>query len=122
MKGYLPCRKCAICCLNKIRYRRVCNFQSLVTSKSYDMKSFITCAFVNVVYLIICPCGLQYMGHTVRARHLRIKEHIANIRQGFPGHIVSKHYLQCHNKNPAGLMFLAIDKFTPFWRGSFLRW
>lgn len=36
-------------------------------------------------------------------------------------HSVPKKYAKCHNKNPDGTSFMAIDKFSPHWRGSFIR-
>lgn len=47
-----------------------------------------------------------------------MNKHIGNIKRGFPGHSVSKHYAQCHGKNPDGTLFMAIDKFVPDWIGS----
>ena len=66
----------------------------------------------------MCPCGLQYVGRTKRPLHVRLNEHIANIRNGFEEHSVSKHYLLVHNCNPKDTVFLGIDKFTAHWRGS----
>lgn len=65
---------------------------------------------------MICPCGLQCVGRTMRAMNVRVKEHITNIKKGFPKHSVSRHYLEWHNENPAGTTFIA--RFTPHWRGS----
>lgn len=58
------------------------------------------------------------MDRTVRAMNVRIKEHVASIKKGFHKHTVSRHYLECHNKNPAGTTFTAVDRFTPHCRGS----
>lgn len=76
------------------------------------------CTTLNVVYLLICPCGLQYVGSTIQAMNVRVNEHITNIKKCFLKHSVSRHYLECHNKNPAGTTFIAIDRVNPDWRGS----
>lgn len=39
-------------------------------------------------------------------------EHIANIKEGFPKHSLSKQYALRHNQNPKGTTFLGIDRFT----------
>lgn len=62
------------------------------------MKTFITCYTPNVVYLLTCPCGFQYNGSTIRLLQVRINEHIGNIKRGFKGHPVSRHYLEVHKK------------------------
>lgn len=82
------------------------------------LKDFISCRTEGVVYMLQCPCTLQYIGRTKRPMWKRIQEHIQNIRNVFLKHSVSRHFLQCHNKNPVGLKFWAIDKYKPHWRGS----
>lgn len=100
-----------------IKAKKICQFKSHTTVKVYDINTFITCTSKNVVYLLIFSCGLQYVDRTMSAMNVRFKEHLANIRKGFPKHTVSRHYLKCHNKNPAGTTVIAIDRFTPHWRG-----
>lgn len=50
--------------------------------------------------------------------HIRLSEHVANIRRGFPKHSLSKHYALKHDCNPEGTSFLGIDKFCGHSRGS----
>lgn len=59
--------------------------------------------------MLNCPCGQQYIGRTIRKLQNRVKEHLANIRSGFPGHSVSKHYAKYHGKNLAGTIIIGID-------------
>lgn len=117
-KGFFPCWKFAVCYSNKNKDWKMCQFKSNVTARVYDINTFITWTSQNVVYLLICPCGLQYVGHTIRAMNVRIKDHVDNIKKGLPKHVLYRHYFDCHNKNPAGTTFTAIDRFTPHWRGS----
>lgn len=118
LKGYYPCRKCSVCQVNCIKERRVCEFQSNIASTRYRIDSFITCSSKNVVYLLECSCGLQYVGRTIRTLQVRVNGHLGNIRRGFPGHSASKHFVRAHDKNPSGLRILGIDKYIPHWRGS----
>lgn len=87
-KGFFPCHKCKVCRINGDKNRKICQFKSNSATKVYDIDTFITCTSKNVVYLLTCPCGLQYVGRTMRAMNVRIKEHIKNIKKGFPKHTV----------------------------------
>lgn len=121
IKVFYPCIKCAVCQTNSFKNRKYASFQSNSTSKTYDVRSFLTCTSKNVVYIITCPCGLQYVGRTTCTFQVRMNEHIANIKKGFPKHSLSKHFDQCHDRNPVGTSFMAIDQFNPSWRGSHVK-
>lgn len=119
LKGFFPCRKCKVCRTSQTI--RTSSFSARVTSKVYNIKDFITCGTVGVVYLLICPCGLQYVGRTTCALNVRIEEYLGNIRRGFIGHSVSKHFRLHHDRNSTLLKVIAIEKFTPHWRGNNLK-
>lgn len=70
LKGFFPCRRCSVCHLNKNQGKRISQFQSTATSRYYEIDTFITCTSLNVVYLLICPCHLQYVGLTTRAMNV----------------------------------------------------
>lgn len=95
-------------------------FTSNSTLQTFDVEPFITCATEGVVYLIQCPCGLQYVGRTKRAMRVWLNEHIGNIRRGFEKHPVSRHYDLVHSRDPSKILFVGIDKYRPHWRGSSL--
>ena len=120
LTGFYQCRRCRVCSLNSCRSRRTIRFESTTTRKEHPIKPFITCETTGVVYLIQCPCGLQYVGRTKRPLRVRLNEHITNILNGYDKHSVSKHYLLKHNRDPSNTLFLGIDKFKPNWRGSAL--
>ena len=120
LTGFYQCRRCRVCSNNSCRIRRTTMFESTATGKEHCIKPFITCGTTGVVYLLQCPCGLQYVGRTKRPLRVRLNEHITNILTGFKNHSVSKHYLLKHNKDPSNTLFLGIDKFKPNWRGSSL--
>ncbi|CAJ0941960.1 unnamed protein product [Ranitomeya imitator] len=44
------------------------------------------------VYVIECGCGLQYVGRTIQAMHVRMNKHRQNIRNGYLMHSLSKHF------------------------------
>lgn len=118
LKGFSPCRRCAVCKVNTVKDRRLTEFTSVNTGLTYPIKSLITCTTKCVVYLLRCPCGLEYVGRTVRKLHVRLGEHITNIKQGFDKHSVSRHYDLVHNRDPTGTTFIGIEKYIPHWRGS----
>lgn len=101
-------------------HRRAHKFISTSTLAEFEIKPFITCSTKGVVYLLQCPCGLQYVGRTKCPLSVRLNEHVTNIKNGFLKHPVATHCLEVHNKNPAKTIFLGIDKYTPHWRGESL--
>ena len=119
LKGCFPCKKCAVCKTSQTI--RTSTFTSHVTSKTFQISEFITCSTVGVIYLLKCPCGLQYVGHTTRALNVHIGEHLSNIRRGFIGHSVSSHFRHFHHQDTSLLQVIAIEKFVPHWRGNNLK-
>ena len=118
LTGYFRCKRCQVCSLNSCKNRKICSFQSTATNKTFEVEPFITCSTKGVIYLIQCPCGLQYIGRTKRALSVRLNEHIAKIRAGFDKHSVSRHFDLKHNRDPSNTLFVGIDKYRPHWRGS----
>ena len=103
--GFYQYRNCRVCSLNGCTHRRTHVFTSTSTSEEHKIKPFITCSTEGIVYLLQCPCGLQYIGRTKRPLSVRLNEHITNILNGFANHSVSKHYLLSHNKDPSKTFF-----------------
>ncbi len=66
-----PCKICSAC-ENAIKTD---SFTSTTTQKTFKIKETITCSSSFVIYLISCPCGLQYIGKTNRQLKIRINEH-----------------------------------------------
>ena len=71
-----------------------------------------------MTYVIECPCKLQYVGRTTRPLKVRIREHVKNIRKGFPYHSLSKHFSEVHNSDPSQMIFYGIDTIQSHWRGG----
>lgn len=86
--GYYKCRKCQVCSLNRCRTRRTTGFTSSCTSRAFKIEPFITCSTVGVVYLLQCPCGLQYVGRTKCPLQVHLNKHINNIQKGFTKHCI----------------------------------
>lgn len=47
----------------------------LYNGKTYSIKSSTSCGSSYVVYLIRCPCGLIYVGKTIRPFRVHMGEH-----------------------------------------------
>lgn len=117
-KGFVPCKYCYACRHSKKTQNKRLDFSSTTTGQTYPIRDFISCHTEGVVYVLQCTCNLQYVGRTKRPLMVRIREHIQNIKKGFPKHSVSKHFALVHDKNPAHLTFWAIEKYKKHWRGA----
>ena len=86
-----PCNKayCQYCQLiNKSGIIR-----SIVTNKDYNTRSKVTCRSNNIVCCLCCNiCGKHYVGQTKRPLVERLREHIRNIKQDNPIHIIGRHF------------------------------
>lgn len=70
--GFYQCRRCRVCSLSSSTHRRSIKFESTSTQVQHTITPFITCSTVGVVYLLQCPCGLQYIGWTKRPLQVRL--------------------------------------------------
>lgn len=91
-----------------------------VTNKDYSIQQLITCNTVGVVYMLECDCGLQYIGRTSRPLHVRIGEHVNNIKKDLKTQNISSHFKFFHYQDPRGLGFWGIERVTKHWRGEIL--
>uniref|UniRef100_A0A8C5Q1A3 Reverse transcriptase domain-containing protein n=1 Tax=Leptobrachium leishanense TaxID=445787 RepID=A0A8C5Q1A3_9ANUR len=80
-QGFYNCGQCLAC-------RSTCNKKGFKGSyhnkKSKDeisIKGILNCFSKNIIYLLECPCGMQYIGRTKRAFNVRLSEHIRNIKK-----------------------------------------
>lgn len=122
LNGFYACGHCPACkqARNNVKKRK--EFVAFATGKNYKIKDLITCNTAGVVYMLQCECGYQYVGRTSRPLHVRVGEHVNNIKRGLRTHNVSKHFRLFHNRSPAGLKFWGIEKVTKHWRGgNFIR-
>lgn len=73
--GHHPCGSCSVCCLTTTT-----KTLNLEPGKVWTQRTHTNCNSVNVIYLITCPCGLRYVGMTIRKIKQRICEHQSTIR------------------------------------------
>lgn len=105
MTGFFPCRNCTSC--NNVHK---CNtLTSFSTGKKYDIRKFITCNSINVVYVLYCPCGLQYTGCTRRQLRIRINEHRSAINRKDAKSPVARHFTET-NHTVSDLKWIGIDR------------
>ena len=120
--GFYACGRCVPCKNSKVNLKKRKKCMASATNREYNIKQLITCDTIGVVYMLECDCGLQYIGRTSRPLHVRLAEHVNNIKQGKTTHNVSRHFKQFHHKNPKGLRFWGIEKVNRHWRGgNFIR-
>lgn len=118
LKGFFRCGRCFGCKHTCPTERKSTTFKSNQTNLTYKWKDTITCNTTGVVYMLDCPCGLQYIGRTIRNLKTRIYEHVYNIKRGLETHSVSLHFKEAHNSDPKFLRFWGIDQVKPNWRGA----
>ena len=118
--GFHNCTRCKACKTTRKpgASRKRTQFKSHVTGENFQIKPLITCDSDHVTYVIECPCPLQYVGRTTRKLRIRINEHLANIRNDFPNHSVSRHFSEFHKSDPTLCVFYGIDKLVKNWRGT----
>ena len=91
--GNSPCKgKNCKCCAEIV----TCNkFSSTTTSRTYNIRSEMTCKSSNLVYLITCKrCNLQYVGETKQPLHFRMNGHRSDIRTKKNDKPVAAHFCQ----------------------------
>ncbi|OCT89306.1 hypothetical protein XELAEV_18017926mg [Xenopus laevis] len=116
--GFFTCRTCKGCKTSKINDRKADKFISNVTKEEFNIKTILTCNSKNIIYLLQCPCNLQYIGRTNRTLKIRIREHMNNIKKGLLTHSVSAHFKTHHNSDPSLLKFMGIAQKKKHWRGN----
>lgn len=116
--GFSRCGRCVGCKTTGGLKPPTRSFISTTTNHTYTCKFEGSCATQGVIYLLQCPCNLQYVGKTKRAFKVRLGEHIRNIKNGLPTHSVSDHFLKHHNRDPTKLWYSIIDVVRLNWRGG----
>ena len=112
-KGFYVCGNCKACKTSRNRSEvRSTMGQKLTISK------YLTCLTDFCVYVLICPCGLMYVGSTIFATKKRVLEHRRAIIHNDSTYPVARHFAANHNCNPDGLSFAAIDRVPPLRRGG----
>lgn len=85
-------------------------FHGLATAKSFPIRSILDCSSTFVIYMLECPCNLQYVGRTTMALRTRINKHRHNVSNGLINHNVSHHALLKHNKDFSCFKLVCIEQ------------
>lgn len=117
MKGFYRYNKCKVCKTTVRRKERRLELNSFTDNKNYDIKNLITCDSSHVIYVLECPCQMQYVDRTTRQLKVRSCEHIKKIKKGVETHSVSRHFKLKHNKDPSLVTVNGIERIEGHWRG-----
>lgn len=88
--GSFPCLGCVNCKL----ILKGSSFEHPQTKKIYQLKHYLTCNSEWVIYVLICPCSLLYVGETTCTLKTRINGHRYSIRKRRLDLPVAKHYTE----------------------------
>lgn len=117
--GFQNCGQCKACSdIGNNISRKIIRELQTKDGITYRLKGYTTCDTENIIYLIQCPCGLNYVGRTCRKLKTRIREHWRNIKLGVYTHPLSAHYKKKHDQNPKGSKFWALEVVKKWWRGE----
>ncbi|CAJ0922858.1 unnamed protein product [Ranitomeya imitator] len=111
--GNFPCLGCS-CCNNMLKGEFFCHPH---TGRKIFLKERYTCTSSWVVYMIVCPCGLTYIGETTMEVRARIIKHKSTVRTGLTELPVPKHFLE-HKHSVNQLRFRVIDSVPTLRRGG----
>ena len=81
----------------------------VIHDKTYNLNSFYNCSTTYVIYCISCPCGLFYVGRTIRALRTRFGEHRRAVHAGDPKSSIARHFAINHHKDISLLRVWVIE-------------
>ena len=113
------CKKCdSRRCLTCKQMLETQTFTSKSTGKTFTIYCNVDCRTANVVYVLQCRCGLQYVGETVQPFNKRMNLHRSDYKCK-PDIPVSRH-LRSHGHTPDDLSRLSITiiDHNPAWSTS----
>ncbi|XP_069500915.1 uncharacterized protein [Ambystoma mexicanum] len=94
--GHFPCGNCSMC----TQTRKTVNVD-LGLDRMWNINEHTNCNTNNVIYLIVCPCKLIYIGKTNRKCRTRMIEHRSCIRNKVEQAPMVKHFIEmehsCNN-------------------------
>ncbi|OCT76571.1 hypothetical protein XELAEV_18031774mg, partial [Xenopus laevis] len=112
-QGMYRCKGCAQC-----RYVLVGpEFDHPHSDQKYQIRGYNTCDTNFAVYMLVCPCGLVYVGETTQKVKDRFSQHRSTIHTDNRSLPVSRHCLeQGHTSDE--LKFRVIQHVPPLKRGG----
>ncbi|XP_077134800.1 uncharacterized protein LOC143788791 [Ranitomeya variabilis] len=124
LRGSFPCGDCNIC--QYMHPVRDC-FCNPTDGSKHGLKSYINCKTTNVIYAIICPCPLIYVGQTSQELRRRMQKHLSTIstatadaRREKPLTSVASHFLSHHAGRCTGSRFVGLEHIKTSGRGESL--
>lgn len=106
LEGMFQCRK-TLCLTCKHVNHGQKDFST--KGKKYMITNFYNCSSEFVIYGLTCPCGLLYVGRTIRALRKRFGEHRRFVEKGEDKHSVPRHFKEHHSRSPEGLKVWVIE-------------
>lgn len=89
----------------------------------HTIKGHLCCKSNYVVYVLDCPCGLQYVGRTTQKLRERVNKPRINIRHKAMHHSVSRHY---HGGDPDLLYVIPLEQvkvtLSLYTQRAFMKW
>lgn len=67
--------------------------------KTFHFNTFHNCSSMFVVYCLSYPCGMLYVGRTIRTLQARFGEHCRFVEAGLFKHSVPHHFLEYQKKS-----------------------
>ncbi|OCT81323.1 hypothetical protein XELAEV_18028141mg [Xenopus laevis] len=92
--GTSPCYNCN-CCSNAQQGNSVFHPRK---GNPIKIKGCYTCSSTYAVYIIKCPCRLEYVGQSKRTFRERIREHKSAINTGKKEQAVAGHFIECAHR------------------------
>lgn len=112
-KGTYTCGDCSFC--QYIHTGPTCR---LPNGRVFRAQHFSNCKTHGVVYLLLCDCGLFYVGKTKIELHSRMSKHIWSMKVCNPDLPLGRHVTTLHNGLFPKIKFLALDRINPNLRGG----
>ena len=112
--GFYPCKSCKACKTSE----PVREYINKLSGKTSTINKFLTCTSDHVVYALICPCLLWYVGSTKHPAKHRVLEHRRAITNNDAQYPVARHFALLHNSDPAQLKYFILDRVERMPRGG----
>lgn len=90
--GFYKCKTCKSC-LHGINTK---TYMDPFSQRQREITKLLTCKTEYAVYILLCPCGLKYVGSTKLAVHKRILQHLRAIENQDNAYPVARHFRDLH--------------------------
>lgn len=106
IKGHHKCGNCHACS------QAITGESIKINDKMVYLQEMTNCRTSNLIYAILCPCNLPYVGETSRECRIRIGEHKSNIRLGKTSAPLVNHWINAQH-HEADLHWIILEKIRP---------